>query len=260
VSAAHAPPRVSFVVPCYRGAAFIERSLARLRSHLQDHAGTLGSFEILLVDDGSDDGTAAIVSERFPDVQLLRHEHNRGKGAAVRTGMLAARGEFIFFTDADVPFDLAPLGKMLDYLDRKEFHLCIGARSTARMPSSPRRGLARRLASFVFTEIVSRLVVTGIRDTQCGFKGFRRDAARFLFGESRVDDFAFDVEVLYLAFKNDLDVKRVPVRLTVDDHSSVSLLRHAPAMLTSLVQLPFRYHAGRYAPWTGSTSLEPGDD
>lgn len=252
-------PHLSFVVPCYQGAAFIEASLTRLDRYLREHRGELGSYEILLVDDGSRDDTAAIVAERLPQVRVLRHERNRGKGAAVRTGVLASRGQFVFFTDADVPFDLDPLPKMLDYLDRKEFHLCIGTRSQSRMPAQVRRGALRRLASFLFTEVVSRLVVTGIRDTQCGFKGFRRDAALFLFGESQVDNFAFDVEVLYLAFKNDLDVKRVPVRLTSDDHSSVSLLRHAPAMLWSLARLPFRYHAGRYRSFSGPTSTEPGD-
>jgi dolichyl-phosphate beta-glucosyltransferase len=100
----------------------------------------------------------------------------------------------------------------------------------------------------VFTAFVSRIVVTGVRDTQCGFKGFRTDIAKHLFGQSRIDNFAFDVEVLYLAFKNDLDIKRLPVRLESDDDSSVSLLRHALPMLVSILRLPFRYYRGGYAP------------
>ena len=110
-----------------------------------------------------------------------------------------------------------------------------------------KRSFARRVASVVFTAVVSRIVVTGIRDTQCGFKGFRADVARYLFSQSRIDNFAFDVEVLYLAFKNDLDVKRLPVKLEHDDDSSVSLLSHALPMLVSILQLPFRYHGGAYA-------------
>lgn len=252
-------PRISVVVPCYNGAPYVAGSLGRLRAHLREHADALGRSEIVFVDDGSTDATARIVAAEFPDVRLLRQPRNRGKGAAVRTGMLAAEGDFLFFTDADVPYDLRVLETMLDYLDRKEFHACIGTRSLSRMPAQVERGLLRNAASWLFTELVSRVVVTGIRDTQAGLKGFRREAARFLFGESRVDNFAFDVEVLYLAFKNDLDVKRIPVRLTVDDHSSVSLWRHAPAMLLALIQLPFRYHAGRYRSYEGPTATEPGD-
>lgn len=253
-------PRLSVVVPCYQGEAYVAAALTRLRDHLRAEQDTLGRSEIILVDDGSSDRTAAIVETELPEVRLIRHERNRGKGAAVRTGVLAAEGEFIVFTDADVPYDLQALEPMLDYLDRKEFHACIGTRALSRMPPQVERGFARSAASWVFTELVSRIVVTGIRDTQAGFKGFRRRAARFLFGESRIDNFAFDVEVLYLAFKNDLDVKRLPVRLTVDDHSSVSLWRHAPAMLWALIQLPFRYHAGRYRSYDGPTSTEPGQD
>jgi dolichyl-phosphate beta-glucosyltransferase len=144
---------------------------------------------------------------------------------------------------------------MLDYLDRKEFHICIGTRPRRAGSQADPTGRLRRFASWAFTEFVSRIVVTGIRDTQAGFKGFQREAARFLFGQSRVDNFAFDIEILYLAFKNDFDVKRVPVQLRHADHSSVSLLRHAPPMLLETLRLPFRFHLGRYQPfeqWRGS--------
>jgi dolichyl-phosphate beta-glucosyltransferase len=217
-----------------------------LDDHLRAHAETLGGYELIFVDDGSTDRTAEMVASEFPDVTLLRHERNRGKGAAVRTGILEANGEFIFFIDADAPYDLNALEPMLDYLDRKEFHLCIGSRS--RLPDSHpvRRKRLRRIASYLFTVFVSRIVVTGVHDTQCGFKGFRREAARFLFGQTTCDNFAFDVEALYLAFKCDFDVKKYPVRLCEDDWSSISLVRHGLPMLVSILKLPFRYHEGRY--------------
>jgi dolichyl-phosphate beta-glucosyltransferase len=242
-------PYLSVVVPCYNGAPFIEASLGRLYGYLSDHAAIPGVPGILLVDDGSTDDTAERVANSFPEVRLLRHDRNRGKGAAVRTGVLAARGQFIFFLDADVPYDLKPLVRMLDYLDRKEFHACIGTRTRSDAAIHTPHSLARRAASWIFTEFVSRIVVTGVRDTQCGFKGFRREEARYLFGESRVDNFAFDVEVLYLAFKADLDVKRIPVQLTMDDYSSVSLWRHPLPMLLALLRLPIRYHTGGYRPY-----------
>jgi dolichyl-phosphate beta-glucosyltransferase len=147
-----------------------------------------------------------------------------------------------------MPYGLDALERMLDYLDRKEFHLCIGTRSRGTSSALEKRSRARKWASIVYTAFVSRIVVTGIRDTQCGFKGFRTDIAKYLFGQGRVDNFAFDVEALYLAFKNDLDIKRLPVRLERDDDSSVSLLRHALPMLMSILRLPFRYYRGGYEP------------
>ena len=214
--------------------------------HIEAHRETIGDFEIIFVDDGSTDESAAIVEAHFPEIRILRYPTNRGKGAAVRSGMLAAKGQFVFFIDADIPYGLAAFETMLDYLDRKEFHLCIGTRSRSTTPTLQKRSLARRVASVVYTAVASRIVITGIRDTQCGFKGFRADVAKHLFAECRTDNFAFDVEILYLAFKSDLDIKKVPVELERDDDSSVSLLRHAIPMLLSIAALPFRYHSGRY--------------
>jgi glycosyltransferase involved in cell wall biosynthesis len=239
-------PRVSIVTPCRNGAGYLEASLGRLLAHLEARRETIGEFEVVYVDDGSTDRSSAMVERLFPEIRVIRHTVNRGKGAAVRSGMLAATGRFRFFIDADMPYCLDALEVMLDYLDRKEFHVCIGTRSRGMSSALEKRSLARRLASIAFTAFVSRIVVTGIRDTQCGFKGFQADIARYLFGQSRVDDFSFDVEILYLAFKNDLDIKRLPVKLEHDDDSSVSLLVHALPMLFSIIKLPFRFHGGGY--------------
>jgi dolichyl-phosphate beta-glucosyltransferase len=239
-------PRVSIIVPCYNGSDFVATTLSRLFAFLRN-CSDLGSFEVIFVDDGSTDESIAVVRSAFPEIRNIRHAENRGKGAAVRSGMLAARGRFLFFIDCDIPYDLDALPRMLDYLDRKEFDVCIGSRTSLPGNRSHRRRWIRRLASRFFTELVSRIVVTGVRDTQCGFKGFRRTAARYLFSQSRIDNFAFDVEVLYLAYKNDLDVRRVPVHLVSDDVSSVSLIRHGLPMLLELPKLPWRWYTGRYS-------------
>lgn len=240
------PPRISIVVPCFNVREYIEAALGRLLKDLRNRAEVLGSVEVILVDDGSRDGSADFIADTFPDVRLLRHPVNRGKGAAVRTGMLAASGRYRFFIDADIPFDLDALEVMLRHLDVREFHLCIGSRSASPPAGAVRQSLFRRVSSFIFTQFVSRIVVTGVRDTQCGFKGFRGDVADYLFRVGRVDNFAFDVELLYLAFKNDFDIKRVPVTLISNDFSSVSVFRHGVGMLRETLLLPIRYYSGRY--------------
>ncbi len=239
-------PYLSIVLPCLNGERYVREALGELSRFLDAHRDEIPSSELLLVDDGSSDRTAQIVEADFPRVRLVRLEANRGKGAAVRAGILAATGRFRAFVDADMPYDLGVLPVMLRYVDFKEFHLAIGSRSAAPGAGSPGRGAARRLASWLYTLFVSRLVVTGVRDTQCGFKVFQGEVAGYLFSQSRIDNFAFDVEILYLAFKNDLDVKRVPVTQVRDEASTVSLLRHSLPMLASILRVPLRWYAGRY--------------
>jgi len=240
------PVKTSVVIPCYNAERTLGDSLRKLTQFLEARAAVFAPFEVIAVDDGSRDGTARIVREQFPEVKLLRHEQNRGKGAAVRTGMLAAQGTYRFFTDADMPFDLDALDAMLYYLHNREVDICIGSRNREQLKPLVKRTQLRYVASYIYTAFVSRLIVTGVRDTQCGLKGFRAEIAEYLFRNSRVENFAFDVEILYLAFKNDLDVKRVPARLVSEDYSSVSVFRHSPIMLGSILMVLHRYHRGQY--------------
>lgn len=250
-----ATPEWSIIVPCYNAAQFIEASLARLLRFVSEAEDDLGPCEIIVIDDGSTDETSKIVASTFPEIALLTWESNRGKGAAVRAGMLESKGRYRFFIDADIPFDLSAFFTMMRYLRDKEFDLCIGRRDTENVEEFAHPNFVRRLASRVFTFVIARVVVTGVSDTQCGMKGFRANAAQYLFGQSHTRGFAFDVEILYLAYKSDLDIKRVPVRLTSSDHSSVSTFREAPRMLFEVLLIPFRYYTGQY-----TLSSSPLDD
>lgn len=237
-------PDLSMVLPSYRSAPLALRSAAELSAYL----GTTGlTWEIIVVDDGGGD---------FPDtlpggdgaaaLRLIRLPSNRGKGAAVRAGMLAARGRCRIFTDADLPFHLSVIPLAAEYLLRRRFHLVVGDRTLPDSRYVLDIGWRRRVASFAFSQFVSKLVTGGFFDTQCGLKGFRADVAQALFSRTIIDRFAFDVEILYLALKHSLDIKRVPVVLRNNETSSVRLVRDSSQMLLDVFRIKAHQVAGHY--------------
>jgi dolichyl-phosphate beta-glucosyltransferase len=163
--------------------------------------------------------------------------------------MLEATGDFRIFTDADIPFDFEAIEKIMFYLKEKEFDIAIGDR---RFPDSQYfmkiKGM-RKVASSIFTSFVGRFVTTGFSDTQCGLKGFSARVAEDVFSVSRINGFAFDVELLYIALKRNYDIKRVPVHVRRNqEESSVNLLRHAPGMLVDLFRIKWNHLRGSYNP------------
>lgn len=237
------PYVVSIIIPSYRNAAIVRQNLPILQAHLEEKKYT---YEIILVDDGSNDGNqtrqvAAELGCRFEENPV-----NTGKGAAVRRGMLAAKGQFLLFTDADIPFETEAIDKFLYYLDFKEFDLVIGDRTLPESDYFDGITRSRKLGSQIFSFIVGRFVVTGMFDTQCGLKGFRRAIAMDIFGVAQINRFAFDVELIYIALKRNYDIKRLPVRLRSTEGNSVSLLRHAGNMLYDIFSIKIFHVRGKY--------------
>ncbi len=236
-------PKVSLIVPFYNDH---KRLLDRLQvawDYLRQQPYT---WEIIVVDDGSDEDHGEEIQTRYPGIRVLRYTPNRGKGHAVRTGMLAAQGEYRFFTDADMPFGLEPLGRALHYLEHKEFDLVIGDRQVPGSQYHVHQSPLRKLASKIFTSFISRIVVTGVQDTQCGFKGFRGKIAEELFERSRIDGFAFDVELIYISFKKNYDLKRIPVVLQHSAGSTLRLSWHSWVMLGEVFRIKWNHMRGRY--------------
>jgi dolichyl-phosphate beta-glucosyltransferase len=211
-------PRVTLVLPAFNEAARLGAALDELFGYLDGSTDLRGRVDVLVVDDGSTDGTANIVTGRpeasrtgpRPRLAVLRVPH-AGKGAAVRAGMLAAEGERLVFADADMatPPDQLPL--LLAALDRAD--VAIGSRiqadgSDLRASQPP----LRRLLGRVFHALAAAWVSGSVRDTQCGFKGFRRDAARDLFGRQKITSIVFDVELIHLAQRRNYRLEVVPVR------------------------------------------------
>jgi dolichyl-phosphate beta-glucosyltransferase len=200
-------PAISIVVPAFNEARIIGETIRRIDRYFDD---TGLSYEIVVVDDGSSDDTAAVVSgaiEASPRLRLISSARNQGKGAAVRTGVLDSSGEAVVFVDADLPYSMQSVGDAVALVQSGLTDVAIGSRSGGAGPLSlSRRVLAKSLSFFVTGFILRR-----VSDVQCGLKAFSREAASRLFGESRLDGASFDVEILYLADKYGYRIQPVPV-------------------------------------------------
>ncbi|MBI2192267.1 MAG: glycosyltransferase family 2 protein [Planctomycetes bacterium] len=221
---------VSIIIPAFNEVKRLPQTLDRL-SRYSEAAGLRA--EVLVVDDGSSDGTARAVS---PPAKVLRNESNHGKGYAVRQGILAATGEFRVFMDADLsvpPEYLQPLLRMLE-----EGHdVVIGSRSVsgARVVATSRG--YRRTMGHVFNRLVRIFAVGGVHDTQCGFKGFRASAATKLFSRQKLDGFAFDVEILYLAQRMGLRIAELPVEWLDSETTKIRPVVDSAKMLVDLLRV-----------------------
>jgi len=238
-------PRLSLIVPAYNEGRRLGRSLAAMSAFFRA-AGF--RYEILVVDDGSTDDTAAIIAVAAaadPALRAAGYGANRGKGHAVRTGMLAARGEYLMFTDADLSIPLAITADFLDAL-RGDYDIAIASRwhpgSKNAVPPPP----ARRAMGAIFRWCVRRLVISDVRDTQCGCKAYRAEAARYLFSRSRIDRFSFDAEVIFLAARAGYRIKEVPFVLHYSPGSSVRPLRDSLLMLRDLARIRLNALRGVY--------------
>ena len=236
---------LSVVVPAYNEARRLGRSLPLIAAYV---ARLRESAEILVVDDGSGDATSQVVIEfgrDHPEVSLLQSPRNRGKGASVRKGVLAARYEHVLFTDADLSAPIEEAPKLRAELDRG-FDVAIGSRRLAQSDVQIKQPWVRGLAGRAFSGMVSRFFLPGIVDSQCGFKAFRRPAAEVLFGRQRLEGFGFDVEILWLARRFGYRVAEVPVVWRDDPESHIRLLRDPPRMLLDLARLRINAWRGRY--------------
>jgi dolichyl-phosphate beta-glucosyltransferase len=192
---------------------------------------------VIVVDNKSTDRTAAIAADfasRYPFIKYL-YEAKQGKGAAVRAGMLAGQGDYLLISDADLAVPITEANGLLSPL-RGDFDIAMGSRETegaVRYNEPPYRHLMGR----VFNLIVRLLVLPGLRDTQCGFKCFRRDAARSLFSASRIDGWSFDVEVLCMAREKGYRVVEVPVHWYYGAGSKVKAVRDTWVMLKEVIEI-----------------------
>lgn len=214
---------LSIVIPAYNEELRITPTLEATAQFLAAHRGT---WEIVVVDDGSRDGTLALcerlAAERIPNLRVIASRPNRGKGAAVRTGMLAARGRIRVMFDADGSMPATELPRLLAPIVDGGTDVAIGSRYADGAAVAKTQPLYRRLWSRLCNQVIQKTLVPGVRDTQCGFKAFTAEAARDLFARATIDGWAFDLEVLALAKRLGYAVRECPVEWHDDQRSRVS--------------------------------------
>ena len=226
---------LSVVIPAYNEARRIGPSLQRVWDYLCVNYGP-GGFEIIVVDDGSSDSTVTLVEEfrsHAPRVRLIRLPHNQGKGAAVRAGMMAANGEAVLFTDADLSTPIEEAEKALKLL-MEGADVVIGSRALAGSQILVRQTHLRELLGRLFNLLLRAFLRIPYRDTQCGFKMFRREASRAIFQRAQIDGFTFDVEAILIGQRLGFAVREMPVRWLNDPESKVTLLHHPAQILADL--------------------------
>lgn len=236
---------LSIVIPVYNETGRIGSTLQRLLERAQ--AGP-DACEILVVDDGSTDGTVELVERicrESPAVRLLRNPGNCGKGFAVRNGMLDARGEYLLFSDADLSTPIEEAERLWEAL-KNGYDVAIGSRALKPEWVYPRQPWARETAGKTFNLFVRALTGLPYRDTQCGFKAFRREAARAIFSRQTIPGFGFDVEILYLARKLGYRALEVPVHWANDPRTKVRPVRDGRRMLGDLVRIRWNDWTGKY--------------
>ena len=233
----------SIIIPSYRSADALANNLPHLMNFIKEKGWEV---EVIVVDDGSnDEGETQRVAESN-NCSFLTYNLNKGKGAAVRMGMLHARGEICIFTDADIPFEAEALENIINYLEFKEYDVVIGDRGLKDSNYFNKISSKRRFGSGFFTFIVGRFITTGISDTQCGLKGFKREIAKDLFSVSRIKGFTFDVELMYISLKRNYDIKKIPVSLRSQEGNSVNVLKHGFKMVVDLFVIKLNHLRGFY--------------
>ena len=232
---------ISVIVPAYNEAA-------RLGPTLEQAVGYLSrrglSYELLVVDDGSRDGTVK-VAEAFAGkgVRVIRHERNRGKGAAIKTGLLASQGSRVLLSDADASTPISELEKLERWLP--EVPVVLGSRAVAGADVQQHQPFYRELMGKTFNLIIRMLGVRGLKDTQCGFKLLDGTVAREIGAELTIDGFAYDVELVWLARRRGHEVVEVGVVWVDSPDSRVDPIRSSLAMLRDVIRMRVRHSGER---------------
>lgn len=236
------PPHLSLVIPAYNEARRIEFTLEKTTSYLKKQTYT---WEVLVVDDGSQDQTADIAekyAEQIPGIRVVRVSPNRGKGHALKVGVLQAVGHYIGFMDADYKTDIQCTSDALHHLDTG-IPIVIGSRKMAGTEIEQKPKLYRRIGSLVFNKYIHTLlpILGHYKDTQCGFKFYTRQAAHEIFSRQIIERFMFDAEILFLAHRLGYEVKEIPVKWSSDHDTRTKIIESIVRNTIDLLRIRNRH-------------------
>lgn len=241
-------PTISIIVPAYEEQARLGDSVGKILAYIKRETP---SAELIIVDDGSKDNTSEIAenaAREFPDLQtkVIRYETNRGKGYAVKTGLLAATADIAVFSDADLSTPIEELPKLVKPIEAGEFDVTFGSRALDRTLIGTHQPWRREQGGRVMNLIIKKMSGLPFADTQCGFKAFNMKKFRPLLETMQIDRFGFDVEFLFVAAYHNLRLKEIPVRWNNVEGSKVSVVRDTRRMFTELNQIRRNAKRGVY--------------
>jgi glycosyltransferase involved in cell wall biosynthesis len=234
---------LSIVIPAFNEESRLPKTLESVIAYVQSRTY---QAEIIVVDDGSSDQTSAVADsyrQKYPGLRYISNGGNRGKGYSVRHGMLEALGEITLFSDADLSTPIEEADKLLAAIREQNFDAAIGSRAMDRSLIQVHQSPIREIAGIFFNRMVQWILGIQFSDTQCGFKAFRRERARIIFEQQRIERFGFDPEILFLAKRNGLRVAEIPVRWSHDAATKVNVA--ADGMLMFLELILIRWNAAR---------------
>lgn len=239
------PPELSIVIPAFNEERVLRKCLEAVEGYVR---AKQIMYEILIVDDGSTDRTREIArgySDQNGRVRLLTNDQNRGKGFAVRQGMLAAGGKWILFMDADLSTAPEEFDHMKDWFDRG-YSIVIGTRRSKGATIERHQSWVRESMGKVFTALSRGVLRASVSDFTCGFKGFSREAARTVFSRQRLNDWSFDAEILHIAKRRGIPIKEIPVHWANAGDSKVHIVKDTFRSFFGLLRIVVHSLSGKY--------------